>query len=353
MNISDNHLVVMAGGVGSRFWPMSTPERPKQFLDIMGTGRTMLQQTVDRFSGIIPIENVWVVTGACFAALVREQLPGISPDHILLEPCGRGTAPCVCYASWRIKMENPKANMVVSPADHDIRDVELFRATIDNALDFAAETDCIVTLGMPPTRPATGYGYIRADLGLPALRKRNLFRVDAFKEKPDLATATEYLRRNDYFWNSGIFVWSVTTIVNAFRVYARDISKIFEGLQSVYGTEKEQSVIDEVFPSCPNISIDYAIMEKAEEVFVSPADFGWSDLGTWGSLRDQMEKDEYGNAIVGEGVRAVETENCIIHSRSAKEIIVQGLENCIVVENDGNILICKLSEEQRIKSFLG
>ena len=352
MNIADNHLVVMAGGIGSRFWPMSTPENPKQFLDIMGTGRTMLQLTVDRFAGVVPMENVWVVTGERFAGMVKEQLPEISPNHVLLEPCGRGTAPCVCYASWRIKMENPRAIVVVAPADHDIRKVSQLRATITDALDFAAETDCIVTIGIHPTRPATGYGYIRADLSLPALRMKKLFRVDAFKEKPDLATATAYLLRNDYFWNSGIFVWSVPTIINAFRVYARDISKIFEGLQDVYGTEREQSVINEVFPTCPNISVDYAIMEKAEEVFVCPVDMGWSDLGTWGSLRDQLEKDEYGNAIVGEGVRAVETENCIIHSRSAKKIIVQGLEDCIVVENDGNILICKLSEEQRIKSFL-
>lgn len=350
--MTDNHLVVMAGGVGSRFWPMSTIERPKQFLDIMGVGRTMLQLTVDRFEGIIPKENVWVVTGERFAGIVREQLPEIPADHILLEPCGRGTAPCICYVSWRIKMRNPRANVVVSPADHDIKNVEEFRRIVNDALDFSAETDSIVTLGIKPSRPATGYGYIRADLSYPALRHKSMFRVDAFKEKPDLETAKGYIKQNNYYWNSGIFVWNVSTIINAFRVYAREISEIFENLQPVYGTEHEQERINVVFPTCPNISVDYAIMEKAEEVFVSPADFGWSDLGTWGSLHDQIPHDEYGNAIVGQGVRAVETHNCIIHSSTDKKIVVQGLDDCIVVESNGNILICRLSEEQRIKSFM-
>lgn len=348
----ENHLVVMAGGVGSRFWPMSTVERPKQFLDIMGVGRSMLQLTVDRFAGIIKPENVWVVTGSRFAGIVREQLPEIPEDHILQEPCGRGTAPCVCYVSWRIKMQNPRANVVVSPADHDIKDVETFRNVVKEALAFSAETDSIVTLGIKPSRPATGYGYIRADLSYPALRHKSMFRVDAFKEKPNRETAVKYVQQNNYYWNSGIFVWSVSTIVNAFRIYAREICEIFESLQPVYGTDKEQERINEVFPSCPNISVDYAIMEKAEEVFVYPADFGWSDLGTWGSLRDQLQHDEYGNAVVGNDVKVVETHNCIIHTSTDKKVVVQGLEDCIVVESDGNILICKLSEEQRIKSFM-
>ena len=249
-------------------------------------------------------------------------------------------------------MVNPRANVVVSPADHDIKDVEEFRRIVGEALSFSAETDSIVTLGIKPSRPATGYGYIRADLSFPALRHRGIFRVDAFKEKPDLVTAGDYIRQKNYYWNSGIFVWNVATIVNAFRVYARDISEKFEALQQVYGTSSEQNAIDEMFPTCENISVDYAIMEKAEEVFVCPADFGWSDLGTWGSLYDQLPHDEYGNAIVGKGVRAVETHRCIIHSATEKKLVVQGLEDCIVVENDGNILICRLSEEQRIKSFM-
>lgn len=352
MNPTNNHLVIMAGGKGTRFWPMSTETRPKQFLDIMGCGRTMLQLTLDRFQGIVPMENVWVVTGAAFAAMVKEQLPEIPEENILLEPCGRGTAPCICYVSWKIKMRNPRANVVVTPSDHDIKDVELFRDSINNTLAFAAETDAIVTLGMKPTRPATGYGYIRADLSYPALRQKNLFRVDAFKEKPNLETAQEYIKENNYYWNSGLFIWSVSTIVNAFRIYAPEISNIFENLQPVYDKANEQDVINEVFPTCPNISVDYAIMEKAEEVFVYPVDFGWSDLGTWGSLRDRTEKDEYGNAIIGDDTRLVESHDNIVHTSSLKKVIVQGLDGYIVVEKDGNLLICKMTEEQRIKSFM-
>lgn len=348
---NNNHLVIMAGGIGSRFWPVSTPKRPKQFLDIMGVGRTMLQLTLDRFDDIVPSKNVWVVTGAAFADTVRQQLPTIPAENILLEPCGRGTAPCICYVSWKIKMRDPHANVVVSPADHDIKDVATFRRTIKDTLAFAAETDAIVTLGMKPTHPATGYGYIRADLSYPALRHQNIYRVDSFKEKPDADTAREYIKLKSYFWNAGIFVWNVSTIVNAFRVYSREISTIFEGLQQVYDTPKEQETINEVFPTCPKISVDYAIMEHADEVFVYPVDFGWSDVGTWGSLHTQLPKDPHGNARVGNDIHVVESENCIIHTTTCKSVVVQGLDGFIVVEKDGNLLIAKMSEEQRIQSF--
>lgn len=346
-----NHLVIMAGGIGSRFWPVSTTECPKQFLDIMGTGKTMLQLTLERFGDIVPPENVWVVTGAKFAHMVREQLPQVPEGNILLEPCGRGTAPCICYVSWKIKMRDPRANVVVTPADHDVKDVETFQRAISETIAFAAETDAIVTLGMRPTHPATGYGYIRADLSYPALRQSGIFRVDAFKEKPDVETAREYLKQSSYFWNAGIFIWNVSTIVNAFRVYSPEISQIFENLQSVYDTPEEQQKIDEVFPTCPKISVDYAIMEHAEEVFVYPVDFGWSDVGTWGSLHEQLPKDAHGNAIVGEDVHVVESENCIVHTTTCKSVVVQGLDGFIVVEKDGNLLIAKMTEEQRIQSF--
>lgn len=351
MNHSRNHLVIMAGGIGSRFWPVSTPENPKQFHDIMGVGRTMLQLTLDRFEGVVPPENVWVVTGANFAQLVREQLPEVPAENVLLEPCGRGTAPCICYVSWKIKMRDPHANVIVTPADHDIKDVELFRRTISECAAFAAETDAILTLGMKPTHPATGYGYIRADLRYPVLRQQSIFRVDAFREKPDVDTAREYVKQNNYYWNAGIFVWNVSTIVNAFRVYCREISTIFESLQNVYDTPKEQETINEVFPTCPKISVDYAIMEKAEEVFVYPVDFGWSDVGTWGSLHAQLAKDAHGNAVVGNDVHVVESENCIIHTTTCKNVVVQGLDGFIVVEKDGNLLIARMTEEQRIQSF--
>lgn len=348
---NNNHLVIMAGGIGSRFWPVSTTERPKQFLDIMGCGKTMLQLTLERFGDIVPKENVWVVTGAAFADMVREQLPEVPAENILLEPCGRGTAPCICYVSWKIKMRNPKANVIVTPADHDVKDVETFRRAISDTVAFAAETDAIVTLGMKPTHPATGYGYIRADLSYPALRQTGIFRVDSFKEKPDVDTARAYIQQNNYFWNAGIFIWNVSTIVNAFRVYCREISQIFESLVGIYDTPQEQAKIDEVFPTCPKISVDYAIMEHAEEVFVYPVDFGWSDVGTWGSLYAQLSKDDHGNAVVGTDVHVVESENCIIHTTSCKSVVVQGLDGFIVVEKDGQLLIARMTEEQRIQSF--
>lgn len=311
----------------------------------------MLQLTMERFGDIVPRENVWVVTGAKFAHMVKEQLPDVPEENILLEPCGRGTAPCICYVSWKIKMRDPRANVVVTPADHDVKDVETFRRAISETINFAAETDAIVTLGMNPTHPATGYGYIRADLSYPALRQSGIFRVDAFKEKPDIETAREYLKQKSYFWNAGIFVWNVSTIVNAFRVYSPEISKIFENLQNIYDTPAEQQKIDEVFPTCPKISVDYAIMEHAEEVFVYPVDFGWSDVGTWGSLHAQLPKDMHGNAVVGQDVHVVESENCIVHTTTCKSVVVQGLDGFIVVEKDGNLLIARMTEEQRIQSF--
>ena len=287
----NNHLVIMAGGVGSRFWPMSTAEKPKQFIDVMGVGKSLLQLTVERFAGIVDAENVWVVTNKNYAATVAEQLPDMPADHILCEPCRRNTAPCIAYVSWRIKSRDAKANIVVSPSDHVVLNVEEFRRVIKACMDFTSDSDAIITLGMKPTRPETGYGYIEANLSANSLRNKGIFRVDSFREKPDLQTALRYIQKNNYFWNAGIFIWNVNTIVNAFRIYQPAIAKIFESLLPVYGTPKEQEKIDELFPECENISVDYAIMEKAEEIFVCPADFGWSDLGTWGSLQQQSKKD--------------------------------------------------------------
>ena len=285
---TNNHLVIMAGGVGSRFWPMSTSDKPKQFIDVLGTG------------------------------------------NILCEPCRRNTAPCIAYVSWRIKSKDPKANIVVTPSDHIVTDKAEFQRVVKECMVFTSETDSIVTLGMKPNRPETGYGYIQADLSTSSLRNKEIFRVDSFREKPDLETAKEYIKKNYYFWNAGIFIWNVNTIVNAFRVYQPAMAKLFESLLPVYGTEKEQEEINRLFPECENISVDYAIMEKAEEIFVCPADFGWSDLGTWG-----------------------ESHNCIIHTTQEKKVVVQGLDGYIVAENNDTLLICKLTEEQRIKNFSG
>ena len=347
----NNHLVIMAGGIGSRFWPMSTEERPKQFIDVLGVGRTLIQMTLDRFRGVCTMENVWIVTNERYADLVHEQLPDVPVDHILQEPCRRNTAPCIAYVSWRIKMTDPKANVVVSPSDHIVTNVDEFRRVITSCLKFAGETDAVVTLGMKPTRPETGYGYIQADLTSNSPRNREIYRVDQFKEKPDLETAKHYISEHNFFWNAGIFVWSVETIVNALRVYAPRINNIFERIQNVMGTPQEQETINKVYPDCDNISIDYAVMENAEEIFVFPADFGWSDLGTWGSLLLQSQRDMYGNGLIGKNIHTFECRNCVVHTTQEKKVILQGLDGYIVAEHDDTLLVCKLSEEQRIKQF--
>lgn len=351
MNIKNNHLVIMAGGVGSRFWPMSTPDYPKQFIDVLGCGRTLIQLTADRFKGICPPENVWVVTSEKYAETVKEQLPEIADDHILREPCRRNTAPCIAYVSWKIKARNPKANMVVTPSDHIVMDVIEFQRVINSAMKFTADSDAILTLGMKPTRPETGYGYIEADLTVPSTSNKEVYRVYSFKEKPNLETAERYIKKNNFFWNAGIFVWNVSTVVNALRVYQPAISKIFERLLPYYYTKQEQEMINQNFPLCENISVDYAIMEKADEIFVFPSNFGWSDLGTWGSLHGNLPKDAHNNTQIGQNIKLYETRNSVIHTTQEKKVVVQGLDGYIVAEKDNTLLICRLSEEQRIKEF--
>ena len=349
----NNHLVIMAGGVGSRFWPMSTAECPKQFIDVLGVGKTLLQMTVERFGKLIAPENIWVVTNQSYANIVREQLPDMPADHILCEPCRRNTAPCIAYVSWRIKSNDPKANIVVTPSDHIVMNTEEFQRIVQACMTFTADTDAIVTLGIKPTRPETGYGYIQADPASSSPRNKEIFRVDSFREKPDLKTAKQYISKSNYFWNAGIFIWNVNTIVNAFRIYQPSMARIFESMLPVYGTAREQEVVNEKFPECESISVDYAIIEKAEEIFVCPSDFGWSDLGTWGSLLQQSHKDLYGNACIGQDVQMIESHNCIVHTTQEKKVVVQGLDGYIVAEKNDTLLICKLSEEQRIKQFSG
>ena len=351
MALKNNHVVIMAGGIGSRFWPMSTEEKPKQFIDVLGVGRSLLQLTFDRFKGICNPENVWVLTNKNYADLVHEQLPEVPMGNILREPSRRNTAPCIAYVSWRIKNADTKANIVVTPSDHIVADTAEFRRVVTQCLKFTSESDAVVTLGMNPTRPETGYGYIQADLRSPSVRNKEIFRVDQFREKPDLATAQQYVKQNNFFWNAGIFIWSASTIINAFRIYAPSIAKIFDDIREKLGTEEEQALIDERYPECESISVDYAIMEKAEEIFVCPADFGWSDLGTWGSLLLQSQRDLYGNAAIGGNVSLYDTKNCIIHATEEKKVVVQGLDGYIVAEKNDTLLICKLSEEQRIKLF--
>lgn len=365
-----NHLVIMAGGIGSRFWPMSTPQCPKQFLDIMGTGRTMIQQTFDRFGGLIDISHVWVVTSKNFAQLVSEQLHGINPQHILLEPCMRNTAPCVAYVSWKIQAEDPEAAVFVAASDHLVINPREFQRCVAQGLDFVCGGERILTLGMQPTRPETGYGYIEQgertedptlethDAGKKSRRPSAfasllspIYKLASFREKPDLETAESYLETGRYTWNSGMFLWQVSTIVSELRKHAPEIAEIMDKIAPTFFTIKEQAMVDQLYATCPKISIDYAVMEKTQLAYVMPAEFGWSDLGTWGSLHTLTPQDDDRNAVIGDGVKMIETEGCMVRMPQGKQVVIQGLKDCIVAEHNGTLLICKLSEEQRIKEW--
>ena len=327
---------------------MSTPEYPKQFIDVMGCGRTMIQMTVERFSVICPMSNFWVVTSEPYVQMVKEQLPEIPVENIIAEPCARNTAPCIAYACWKIKEKDPSANIVVTPSDALVLDVEEFRRIVREALEFTAEGKRIVTLGIKPTRPETGYGYIAA---LDALEGSEMCAVESFREKPSLEVAKEYLAAGNYLWNAGIFVWNVSTIVESLRAFAPSIAAKMDQMAPAFFTEREASVVEEVFPTCEKISIDYAVMEKADYIYTFPSDFGWSDVGTWGSLWTLLPHDENGNAVVGNNVHLYDCKGCIVHAPQAESVVLEGMEDCIVVEREGRVLICRLSEEQRIKDF--
>ena len=353
----------MAGGVGSRFWPMSTPEKPKQFIDVLGIGKSLIQLTVERFETVIPIENVWIVTSEKYKSIVREQLPEIPETQILMEPCMRNTAPCIEYVSRKIYAKYPEANLVFSPADHIVLDTNTFREVIKNSLEFTENREAILTLGMMPTRPETGYGYIKRHQDKVQSSEfrvqsrdvtpvvSNIFKVEAFKEKPNLETAKSYINEGGYYWNAGIFIWNAKMVVNTISRLVPDLSLVFDKIEPYFYTEKEQEIVNQYFPTCPNISIDYAVMEKSKEVFVYPANFGWSDLGTWGSLYTHLQQDENNNAAVGHDINLVDCKNCIVHTPSERKVVIQGLDNYIIAESDNTLLICKKEEEQNIKNW--
>ena len=346
--MTNTHIVIMAGGVGSRFWPMSTPEYPKQFVDVLGTGKTMIQKTVERFAPLCPSENFWVVTSECYTGIVQEQLPDIPRENVLAEPAMRNTAPCIAYACWKIRKRCPGANIVVTPADARVEDAEEFRRVISRALEFTASDRRIVTVGIRPTRPETGYGYIHAS----EHAEDEVRPVKAFKEKPDYQTAVGYLESGSYLWNAGIFVWNAETIVDSIRTFTPALAEKMDVMAESFYTDDERAKVEEIFPTCEKISIDYAVMEKADYIHTIPGDFGWSDVGTWGSLWTLLPHDADGNAVVGENVHLNDCSGCIVHAPGASSVVLQGLEDCIVVERDNRLLICKLSEEQRIKDFV-
>ena len=332
----------MAGGIGNRFWPLSTPELPKQFIDILGCGRTLIQLTADRFKGICPMQNLWVVTNAKYLDIVKQQLPDIPADHILAEPAARNTAPCIAWACWSIKKEDANANVVVTPADAVVMNPEEFRRVIGNALAFTEKKNAIVTIGIKPSRPETGYGYVEATSAVDG----EICSVKAFKEKPNLETAEQYLKAGNYLWNAGIFVWNIDTITECITKYKPIIAADMDKIAATGNVE-------EIFPQCEKISVDFAVMEPASVdnlVYTHPADFGWSDLGNWASLHDKLTKDDNNNGTVG-NIKLYECNNCVVHAEDAKKVVLQGLDGYIFSEKNGQILLCKRSEEQRIRDF--
>ena len=369
----------MAGGVGSRFWPFSRNKKPKQFLDFFGTGRSLLQMTIDRFRPIVPIENILIVTNVLYRDLVLEQIPDLKAEQVLCEPARRNTAPCIAYAAARIKaMAKPTPNpslkggeshsgttdkikIVVAPSDHLILQEETFRQTIQQGFDFIENNDALLTLGMKPTRPETGYGYIQMgeSIGRPdGLRDASLMdmgegicKVKAFTEKPNLELAKVFLESGDFLWNSGIFIWSLDSILNAFHAYLPEMANKFAEGEKVMGTADEDAFIQQIFPTCPSISIDYGVMEKAKNVHVIPSDFGWSDLGTWGSLYELSDKDENENVTLHSDATYYDSHGNIVTLPKGHLAVVQGLEDCIVAESDGVLLICKRDAEQQIRQF--
>lgn len=343
----------MAGGIGSRFWPLSRTKKPKQFLDILGTGRTLLQQTVDRLKKVIPVENIFIVTNEDYDDLVRKQLPELKSMQVLLEPMRRNTAPCIAYANHKIRLINPDAKILVAPSDHIILKEEDFLKVVIKGLEFVTKNDSILTLGIQPNRPETGYGYIQINGDKTSIELNESFRrVKTFTEKPDLAMAEVFLQSGDFFWNSGMFFWSLPTIIKAFNNYLPEVDLLFAEGKDYYNTDKESDFISKVYPNCKNISIDYGIMEKAENVFVLCSDFGWSDLGTWGSLYDMLDKDDERNSITGSNVFNYNTRNCLINMPENKLAVIQGLDDYIVVESDNILLICRKQDEQKIKNFV-
>lgn len=342
----------MAGGVGARFWPMSRTARPKQFIDILGTGTSLIQQTFRRFMGICPPENVFVVTHELYKNQILEQLPELSEDQVLLEPARRNTAPCVAYAAYKILKKNPEAKLVVAPSDHLILKEDIFREKILTAIQAASDNDWLVTLGIKPSRPDTGYGYIQFDRASDDSRYTDLFKVKTFTEKPSHELAVTFIESREFLWNSGIFVWSLKSILKAFRQHLPDTDQLFKKGKDHYFTETEPKFIKDTYSVCKSISIDYGIMEKARNVYVIESDFGWSDLGTWGSLHDLHSKDKNQNAVSGKNVLTYDSQNCIIHMPADKLVVLQGLDDYIVVEDDNILLVCRKKDEQQIRQIV-
>ena len=345
----NNYVAIMAGGIGSRFWPLSRTDYPKQFLDILNTGRTLIQATYDRFALFIPIENIYIVTAYQYKDIVVKQLPDLDPQNILCEPSRKNTAPCIAFISYKLHQINPDANMICAPADHIILDQTGFKNICLQALYFTANIKALVTLGIKPTHPNTGYGYIQYEQQAVS---ENVFKVKTFTEKPDKELARTFISSGDFLWNAGIFVWQVKNIIKAFEIFLPEMHDVFDAEKLNFSTAGEKDAIERIYPQCTNISIDYGVMEKADNVYIIPSSFGWSDLGTWASAYDNLEKDYLENAVSGDNVIIIDATKNIVHANNKKLLLLQGLDDFIVVDTLDVLLICRKDKEQEIKEYV-
>ena len=349
MQNKHHYVAIMAGGIGSRFWPMSRTAYPKQFLDVLNTGKTLIQWTYERYTQFIPAQNIYIVTSEEYVSIVEKQLPNLPKENILAEPSKKNTAPCIAYISFKLAQKDPQATFVVAPSDHLILEQENFQKIVEQSLDFVSNIKALATLGIKPTNPNTGYGYIQYE-GLEV--SKGVYKVKTFTEKPTVEIAESFIASGDFLWNAGIFAWKASTIIAAFEKYQPEMFELFDGEKANFNTTAEKQSIQKIYPQCVNISIDIAIMEKAENVYVIPASFGWSDLGTWNSAYDAMEKDYFANAVASDNVIVIDATKCMINAPKDKLVVVQGLDDFIVVDTKDVLLICSKEKEQSIKEYV-
>jgi mannose-1-phosphate guanylyltransferase len=346
---SNTYVAIMAGGIGSRFWPLSRVNHPKQFLDILGTGRTLIQQTFDRFTKLVPVENIFVVTANEYLGVTREQLPQLPKENVLGEPFRKNTAPCIAYISFKLQELNPEASLIVAPADHLILNEPRFLEVCNDALHFVNHFNSLVTIGITPTYPNTGYGYIQHE-SIEAVP--SVFKVKTFTEKPNKELAKTFLSSGDFLWNSGIFIWKIKNGLDAFHKHLPEVYEVFHSEKEKLNSDQEKQMLESIYPQCPNISVDFGVMEKADNVYVIPASFGWSDLGTWNSAWDNMEKDYFENAVAGDNVIVFDTSKSVVHVPDEKLVVLQGLDDFIIVDTKDVLLICTKDKEQEIKEYV-
>jgi mannose-1-phosphate guanylyltransferase len=349
MSSKHNYVAIMAGGIGSRFWPMSRTAYPKQFLDILNTGKTLIQQTYDRYKKLVPEENIFIITSTEYVPIVKKQLPQLKEENILGEPSRKNTAPCVAYISFKLLAKDPEAVLVVAPADHMVTEANEFIKTSKKALDFVSHINALVTLGIKPTYPNTGYGYIQHETTAAA---PDIYKVKTFTEKPNAELAQTFIASGDFLWNAGIFIWKVKNIITAFEKYLPEMYEVFAAEKDKFNTHEEKEAIEQIYPQCTNISIDFGIMEKTDNVYIIPSSFGWSDLGTWNSAWDNMHRDYLDNAVAGKNVMIIDATKCVVHAEDNKLMVLQGLDDFIVVDTKDALLICRKEKEQEIKEFV-